>query len=235
MLSESCLETAYISLLYGWSGWEFAKGTLFPCGPSLHPLNPLKRTKPKRMFRTTRHAQNLTIRNKRKHMENESSMIVVGIDPGLDGALAALAVESGARRVISIWDMPTKPRDYGKGAEIDGAKLAGLLKRIAGLGYQVRVCVEGQNPRNIGSPKTVWSLGHSTGVIAGCLAALGFQVTYADPGKWKRELGLSADKELSLALARKLYSDQDSELTRNDRAEALLIAHYASGGGPAPV
>lgn len=159
-------------------------------------------------------------------MANGLEMVIVGIDPGITGALAALIVLPDECRV-SVWDIPTKPRDYGKASEIDGAALANLLRPLAAFNDKVRVCIESQQAHSVGSPATVWSLAHSTGVIVGCLSALAFRFSYVAPAEWKRDLGLSRDKKLSLKRARELYPLAVDLLTRHDRAEALLIAHYA--------
>lgn len=47
------------------------------------------------------------------------------------------------------------------------------------------------------------------------------------PQKWKKDLGLSSDKNDSLAMARKLWPDAPLERKKdNGRAEALLLAHW---------
>lgn len=51
------------------------------------------------------------------------------------------------------------------------------------------------------------------------------------PQKWKKELGLTSDKDLSLNMARELWPD--APLTRkmdNGRAEALLMAEWLRRG-----
>ena len=51
------------------------------------------------------------------------------------------------------------------------------------------------------------------------------------PQKWKKELGLTSDKDLSLNMARELWPD--APLARkmdNGRAEALLMAEWLRRG-----
>lgn len=150
--------------------------------------------------------------------------IVVGIDPGLSGAISC------PQRGILV-DMPTIQLKATK-REVDFAGLAAILHQIQGVNGQilpVHVFVENVHamPKNgsIGGFK----LGTAFGAILGACASLGIAYTRVEPRAWKKSLGLSSDKEASRRRALELFPDLAAELARKKdegRAEARLIAHF---------
>lgn len=153
------------------------------------------------------------------------SSLVVGLDPGLQGGIAALD-SSGAIHLLE--DLPTLLRGTGRvKRELDAAGLAHLLRPIAG---DIRLAlVETVASRPGQGVASVFSLGHSSGVIAGVLAALAIPIATVAPSKWKREMGLlGSDKEASRALATRLFPSADLRRKRDHNlGEALLLADLA--------
>jgi crossover junction endodeoxyribonuclease RuvC len=75
---------------------------------------------------------------------------------------------------------------------------------------------------------SVWTFGHSVGVIHGVVAALGLRLELVSPAKWKGHFNLGRDKEASRIKAIQKYPGVTGlELKKHsDRAEALLIATF---------
>lgn len=154
--------------------------------------------------------------------------MIIGIDPGISGAIAAVT-DGGA--LLWVEDMPV--RDAGKKArkqrEIDGAELARLLRpHLADIRCAWVEEVSAMPGQGVSS---MFSLGDSRGTIRGVLEALGISVERVPPQRWKRVYGLAADKEAARALAIRLYPLWSHMLGRkkdHGRAEAVLIARYGA-------
>lgn len=153
--------------------------------------------------------------------------LVVGIDPGLSGALALI----GPAGLLAVADMPVVAKGKGAGRvknEVNPAALAQLLREwVNGHADEVLVVVERVSAMPGQGVAGVFSLGDTLGAIRGVVAARGYPVAWVTPHAWKKHYGLPADKELARARAVQLYPEAD--LTRkkdHGRAESILIARY---------
>lgn len=148
-------------------------------------------------------------------------MIVAGIDPGLSGAIGLL----GRDIAPHVAAMPTAP--YSK---------TGFVKRIVNFDHLARILdfyaldhvflekVQAFPGQGVGS---MFSLGMSYGGAMAVAQTLDIEVHLVTPQEWKKHFGLSADKQLSLDLARSLFPNVDLSRKKDDgKAEALLIAKY---------
>ena len=160
-------------------------------------------------------------------MKYVSGPLVIGIDPGLSGAIAFLPLDPTAG-LPWVEDMPVighSKSGFVKNAA-DVVALAKLLEPF-GMSGQAAVYLERVNAfpgQGVGS---VFSLGMSFWGAAGVVAACGLPLHLVEPKDWKRHFRLSADKELARALASRYYPSVN--LTRkkdHGKAEALLIARY---------
>ncbi len=153
-----------------------------------------------------------------------SRTLIVGIDPGLSGAVAVIEGDE----VILLDDLPTVQFSTARiKRRLDGAALAQMLEPFAG--DVSMAIVEKVAARPGEAPSGAFSFGYTSGVIAGVLGALHIPVTTVQPAVWKKALGLSADKDLSRARALELFPAVAAKLTRqrdHDRAEALLLAEW---------
>lgn len=151
-------------------------------------------------------------------------MIIAGIDPGLDGAIAFLDLTSGA---IEIADMPTLSLTRnGKGKrEIDEAALAQTFdQRTIRHAFVEQV---GSMPGQ--GVSSAFAFGKGYGIVIGCLAAHFVPRTFVSPVRWKRCLGVPADKDGARARASQLLPAVAHwwALVKHDgRAEAALLALY---------
>ena len=151
-------------------------------------------------------------------------MIIIAIDPGIDGAAAALDDSCGLFQ--DVIDLPT--RVVGKRREIDVRLLSAWIYHL----MPRRIVIEEVHsmPRDgrVGSFRF--------GVTYGMLRAVSALATnepleFVLPQTWKAYFQLiSEKKEASLGLALRLWPDQDHVLTRvkdHNRAEAMLLAWWA--------
>ncbi len=153
--------------------------------------------------------------------------LIVGIDPGFDGAWCVIDQKGGAVRQLT--SMPlisgTKLPEY------DLAELAQIPWYLACQeGVSIRVIIEKPIPMPrqnvIATARQFAGYGLWLGLLAG------YRMELIEPLKWKKALGLSKDKSASLALAALLYPAEMagvremSKAKREGLAEALLIAEY---------
>lgn len=149
--------------------------------------------------------------------------IVLGIDPGLDGAIAEMT-EAG--ELVAVHDMPTL-EDGAKGCRaVNPALLASIIHELhATLAYCELV-----GPRPTDSTTGAFGFGRSRGIIEGVLAAAGIPLAMIAPPVWKRASNIAPGKEnkdsaRSVAILR--WPSQAALFARKcdcDRAEAALIA-----------
>jgi crossover junction endodeoxyribonuclease RuvC len=116
------------------------------------------------------------------------SEYVIGIDPGIAGALALV---SRAGELIEVADMPIL-RDGSAGrASVNAPLLAELLARW----HAREVICEFVAARPGEGPTGAFSFGRCRGVIEGACAALGLPIRFVTPPSWKRLIGIPPGKD----------------------------------------
>lgn len=155
--------------------------------------------------------------------EADAMSLIVGIDPGLCGAIAFLGAGGELEHLA---DLPVI-RD-GRLAWIDGAALQSLLIEVI-HGRAARAVIERVSAMPHQGVASSFTFGATFGSILGVLQARHLSIELVTASVWKRALGLGSNKAASLHKARLLYPTADLELAKHDgRAEALLIAHYGA-------
>lgn len=145
---------------------------------------------------------------------------MIGIDPGLKGAIAFYYPGDPG---LYVWDMPTV--EQGGAREVNGRELARLLGAIPA--YEPAVVEEvGAMPTD--GRGSAFAFGMGYGKILGILEAQRRLIYRLPPSVWKGALGLTSNKTDSLDLARRTFSvhHQHYFARRKDdgRAEAALLA-----------
>lgn len=158
-------------------------------------------------------------------------MIVLGIDPGVSGAVAAV----DPRGTCLVDDLPTVevPGNGRTTRKLCGRGLATLLRRFVPAGETCLVVLEDVHvmPGGVSGSSANTSLMHSKGVIEGVLGVLRMDCHLVSSQTWKRFYGVGSDKDASLATARTLYPGAQQQLRLkkfHNRAEAILLAHWGS-------
>ncbi len=147
---------------------------------------------------------------------------VIGIDPGLGGAVSVLSPSGELERLS---DLPVI-RD-GKLAWIDAQAMTSLLIDTL-QGRPARAVIERVQAFPGQGRSSCFNFGVSFGSLLALVQARYLPIEFVTPAVWKRALGLSSDKRASLDKARLLYPAADLGLQKHEgRAEALLLAHWA--------
>lgn len=153
-------------------------------------------------------------------------MVILGIDPGLSGALAFLDTETN---IVAVEDMPTVTviRNKKEKREVSPQLIAAaIIKRHVDAAYLERVnAMTGQGV------SSVFSFGRSAGVIEGILAAFDIPTTLVLPLTWQRAMDVRGGKDASRERAMQLFPASAELFQRkkdDGRADAALIAKHGS-------
>ena len=154
-------------------------------------------------------------------------MTILGIDPGITGAIYFNTVEGKI-----VVDMPIMAKTSGKGNQINPYELTSLLiqppiDRLTGIKAAYLESVHAMPGQGVSS---VFSFGKSVGTIEGVLAALNIPLVMVTPQRWKKNAKLiGKDKDAARTLAIQLYPELSDRLSRKKdigRADAILIAEF---------
>ena len=154
--------------------------------------------------------------------------MILGIDPGLHGALALL---DDAGRLVHVWDMPSVKE--ARRSTIPAPLLDNVMGEITRsvVGYDMPQAVLEKVGSMPGQGVTsMFNFGCSVGLIRGFLSAYGMTVTEVAPNIWKARMGLTGKaKDASRTKAIELYPAHAElfKLKKHEgRAEATLIAAW---------
>lgn len=157
--------------------------------------------------------------------------MIVGIDPGLSGAVAFLRPSDGA---LHLFPMPVK-RFAKSRSTIDAKAFYDLMVKYV-PNYNATILIEkvwagvfGKTKRTQGA-SSAFSFGRSAGIVVGVSNSFPHaQVHEIYPAVWKACLGLSADKSECRLAAGELFPLKKAHFSRakdDGKAEAALIAHF---------
>lgn len=148
---------------------------------------------------------------------------VLGIDPGLSGALALVATDLSKVDVIDTpvhaingkqqMDVHTLARWMDvQSVDVDHA----IIEQVGAMpGQGVTSC---------------FNFGFGTGILHGVICASFIRLRLVRPAVWKRAMGLPADKDASRQMASRMFPKFAHLFSRkkdDGRAEAVLLAVYA--------
>ena len=143
-------------------------------------------------------------------------MRVVGIDPGVTGAMAMHT----DGRLTDIDDLPVYD------GRTDGAGLAQLLGTL----MPDIVYLEHTQPMPRNGVIASFSLGMNSGIIIGVLGSMSYPFVRVRPVAWKQKMSvLHKDKNAVRGIVRELYPEHHAMFSRvkdHNRAEAVLISRY---------
>ncbi len=159
--------------------------------------------------------------------------MVVGIDPGLSGAVAFIGSDGP-----EVYDMPTLRVGKGARRRLDLVGLCDLLRSMAVSRNLVRFIIETQQPMPGQGVTSTFSTGYGLGAIEGILTALGVSWRGVRPQEWQRVILAGAageGKDRALMVAERLFPGAELRGPRggalDGRADALCIAEYGRRQG----
>jgi len=159
-------------------------------------------------------------------------MVYIGIDPGLDGAIAAITNED-----LVIIDTPTVK--VGKKRQMDAKAAAAILKSlrvpkgnkdwIVSNQPQVICALEKVHSMPKQGVVSTFTFGEGYGIWKGILAAFSIPHELVTPQAWKKLMlsGRSKEKGATILRVQQLFPGADVHLKKHHgRADALLLAEY---------
>jgi crossover junction endodeoxyribonuclease RuvC len=156
-------------------------------------------------------------------------MICIGIDPGITGAVAAVA---NCALEPTAYDMPTMRRSLGKAKvknQVDPMALKELILRMVAPYHrnETIVVMERVSAMPGQGVAGVFSLGHTSGMIEAVIITMGLRLELVSPATWKRRANVAKDKNSARSQAQLRFPGVDLHLVKHhNKAEALLLADY---------
>ena len=155
-------------------------------------------------------------------------MRIIGIDPGLSGAIAILE----NNKVLNIFDIPVMSEGKKNKKQLNSALLVSLLKENINNKEDVAVVVEQVNAMPGQGVTSMFNFGQTFGAIKGICAALDLPIFFVRPSKWKKYFELiNSSKDSSRTKAIEMYPKLSNELAKKkdvNKSDAILIARFFS-------
>ncbi len=155
-------------------------------------------------------------------------MKIIGIDPGLSGAIAILE----NNKVLNIFEMPVMSEGKKNKRQLNSAQLVKLLKDNISKNEEVSVVVEQVNAMPGQGVTSMFNFGQTFGAIKGVCAALSLPIFFVRPSKWKKHFELiNSSKDSSRTKVIEMYpllSDNLAKKKDVNKSDAILIARFYS-------
>ncbi len=163
-------------------------------------------------------------------------MLVIGVDPGATGCFAVYDSDGPA---LSCFPMPNHHVMVGKTkrlrVDLHGTLALGRALCANGPAFSVLEDVQGFGKQNAAA---AFVFGRATCAAEMALIAASVAIRYVRPERWKKELGISPEKENAVLEAKRLFPRHAHEFewgrglrTKEQaigNAEAGLIAYYGA-------
>ena len=155
-------------------------------------------------------------------------MKIIGIDPGLSGAVAVLE----NNKVLNIYDMPVMSEGKKNKRQLNSALLVDLIKENILENEEVIVVVEQVNAMPGQGVTSMFNFGQTFGAIKGISAALELPIFLVRPSKWKKYFELiNSSKDTRRKKDIEMYtklSNQKKKKKDVNKSDAILIARFFS-------
>jgi len=156
---------------------------------------------------------------------NRNQEVIVGIDPGVSGAICIL--RNG--KVTMTCDMPIMVDGTKSKRQVNAAELANILINEK-IGEHDKIILESVSAMPGQGVTGMFSFGQSFGVIKGVCAALKLPLHLVRPVKWKKHFNLlNSEKDASRTKVIEMFPYISSEVSKKkdaNKADAILIAKY---------
>ena len=153
-------------------------------------------------------------------------MKIIGIDPGLSGAIAVMH----NKKVINMYDMPVMAEGKKNKRQLNSSQLVNIIKENINEGEETIVVVEQVNAMPGQGVTSMFNFGQTFGAIKGVCAALKLPIFFVRPSKWKKHFELiNSSKDASRTKVIEMYptlSDQLAKKRDVNKSDAVLIAKF---------
>ena len=153
-------------------------------------------------------------------------MKIIGIDPGLSGAIAVLE----DIKVLSLFEMPVMAEGKKNKRQLNSAQLVNIIKENTNDEEEIAVIVEQVNAMPGQGVTSMFNFGQTFGAIKGVCAALGSPIFFVRPSKWKKHFELiNSSKDASRTKVIEMYPSFSKQLAKKkdvNKSDAILIARF---------
>jgi len=153
-------------------------------------------------------------------------MKILGIDPGLSGAIAILE----KKKVLNLFDMPVMAEGKKNKKQLNSAQLVNIIRENSIGEEEIVVVVEQVNAMPGQGVTSMFNFGQTFGAIKGVCAALNLPIFFVRPSKWKKYFELiNSSKDSSRTKVIEMYPSLSNQLTKKkdvNKSDAILIANY---------
>ena len=153
-------------------------------------------------------------------------MKIIGIDPGLSGAIAILENS----KVLNIFDIPVMSEGKKNKRQLNSSLLVNLLRENINNNEEVAVVVEQVNAMPGQGVTSMFNFGQTFGAIKGVCAALNLPIFFVRPSKWKKHFELiNSSKDASRTKVIEMYPSLSNQLSKKkdvNKSDAILIARF---------
>ena len=153
-------------------------------------------------------------------------MIIVGVDPGISGAICIL--NNG--KISELYEMPTMIDGKKNKRQVNGAEITNIFQKELINEKNSKVIIEHVSAMPGQGVTSMFNFGQSFGVIKGICAALKLPLYFARPVKWKKHFNLiNSQKDASRTKVIEIFPYISSQISKKkdvNKAEAILIARF---------
>ena len=155
-------------------------------------------------------------------------MRIIGIDPGLSGAIAILE----DKKVLDLFEMPVMAEGKKNKKQLNSAQLVNILKNNVENENETAIVVEQVNAMPGQGVTSMFNFGQTFGAIKGVCAALKLPIFFVRPSKWKKYFELiNSSKDSSRTKVIEMYPSLSNQLSKKkdvNKSDAILIARFYS-------
>ena len=153
-------------------------------------------------------------------------MKIIGIDPGLSGAIAVMH----DKKVINMYDMPVMAEGKKNKRQLNSSQLVNIIKDNINEDEETIVVVEQVNAMPGQGVTSMFNFGQSFGILKGLCSAMQLPMYFVRPAKWKKYFNLiNSEKDASRTRAIEIFPYFSSQLSKkkdSNKADAILIASF---------
>ena len=153
-------------------------------------------------------------------------MRILGIDPGLNGAIVIME----NNKVLSVFDMPVMSEGKKNKRQLNSAQLVNIIKEYLKKEEEIVVVVEQVNAMPGQGVTSMFNFGQSFGMLKGICSAMQLPMFFVRPAKWKKYYNLiNSEKDASRTRAIEIFPSFSSQLSKkkdSNKADAILIASF---------
>ncbi len=155
-------------------------------------------------------------------------MFIIGIDPGISGALCFM--ENG--KIVDVIDMPSMADGKKNKKQVNGSQIFNEISRYIKdkNPNDVKVIIEHVSAMPGQGVTSMFNFGQSFGILKGICSAMNLPMYFVRPAKWKKYFSLiNASKDASRTKAIEIFPYFSVNLSKKkdaNKADAILIASY---------